>query len=139
MAVVLNSCPEVFRSCRAFPNFCCFPREIFGLPEILWHVSKLYFQVNGDYRPYVPQDPCNETCGQDGTEIQIRHCDSLPPDPMGMICPNGLMDQRTVNCNRIDFGLGKLLFSNILVFFKFMLNYIKQYWALDFHLEFCVQ
>ena len=141
MTAVSNSCTGIFKSYRDFfykivahiqPKYpfsfsrACIktefkaetplPFSIRNFPntrDFLITVSKFYILVDGGYGPYIPQGPCNETCGEDGYQIQMRNCDSPPPDPMGMDCSNGMINQRTVNCSRIDCGSGKF-FSLIL-------------------------
>ena len=68
--------------------------------------------MDGGYGPYIPAGPCNETCGDYGYQIQMRYCSNPPPDPMGMDCPNGMMEQRTVNCSRIACDSGRFFFEH---------------------------
>ena len=90
---------------------------LWNAKDFVTNVSHFHFPVDGGYGPYIPEGPCNETCGEDGYQMQMRNCDSPPPDPMGMACPNGMMEQRTVNCSRIDCSLGKFFF--VFSFFVF--------------------
>lgn len=80
--------------------------------------------MDGGYGSYISQRPCNETCGEDGYQIQMRICDSPPPDLMGMDCPSGMMEQRTGNCSRVDCGSDKLFFYYFGDFLRFMLHFL---------------